>query len=103
MLVVSESFAAPWTVAHQAPLSMGFPRQEYWIGLPLPSPGESPFLSGIEPVSRALAGGLFSTEPQEKPVCHDTPQQNHGNGRTALSLSEQGSLSRTAGFAGFEV
>ena len=44
MLVVSESFAAPWTVAHQARLSMGFPRQEYWLGLPLPSPGESPFL-----------------------------------------------------------
>ena len=33
-------FATPWTVAYQAPLSMGFPRQEYWIGLPFPSPGD---------------------------------------------------------------
>ena len=41
----------PWTVAHQAPLSMGFPRQEYWSGWPFPSPGDSP---GIEPVSPAL-------------------------------------------------
>ena len=38
-LMVSD-FATPWTVAHQAPLSMGFPRQEYWKGLPFPSPGE---------------------------------------------------------------
>ena len=35
---MSDSFATPWTVAHQAPLSMGFPRQEYWSGLPFPSP-----------------------------------------------------------------
>ena len=34
--------ATPWTVAHQAPLSMGFPRQEYWSGLPLPTPGDLP-------------------------------------------------------------
>ena len=42
-------FATPWTVAHQAPLSMGFPRQEYWNGLPFPSPGDIPD-PGIEPV-----------------------------------------------------
>ena len=41
---------------------MGFPRQEYWSGLPFPSPGDLPHL-GIEPVSPALAGGLFTTEP----------------------------------------
>ena len=35
-------FVTPWTVAHQAPLSTGFPRQEYWSGLPLPSPGDLP-------------------------------------------------------------
>ena len=35
-------FATPWTVAHQAPLSMGFPQQEYWSGLPFPSPGDLP-------------------------------------------------------------
>ena len=37
---VSDSFATPWTIAHQAPLSMGFPRQEYWSRLPFPSPGD---------------------------------------------------------------
>ena len=36
------TLAAPWTVAHQAPLSMGLPRQEYWSGLPFPSPGDPP-------------------------------------------------------------
>ena len=45
-------FETPWTVAHQAPLSMGFPRQEYWSGLPFPSPGDLPNL-GIEPASPA--------------------------------------------------
>ena len=43
-------FATPWTVAHQAPLSMGFSRQEYWSGLPGPPPGDLPD-PGIEPVS----------------------------------------------------
>ena len=43
----------PWAVARQAPLSMGFPRQEYWSGLPFPSPGDLPDL-GMEPVSPAL-------------------------------------------------
>ena len=50
--VVSDS-AAPWTVAHQAPPSMGFSRQEYWSGLPFPSPGDLPD-PGIEPGSPAL-------------------------------------------------
>ena len=55
-------FVTPWIVAPQAPLSMGFPRQEYWSGLPFPSPGD---LSnpGIEPRSPALAGRFFTTEP----------------------------------------
>ena len=43
-------FATPWTVAHQAPLSMGFSRQEYWSGLPFPPPGDFPD-TGIEPTS----------------------------------------------------
>ena len=53
----------PWTVARQAPLSMRFPRQEYWSGLPFPSSGD---LSDpeIEPVSPALAGGFFTAEPK---------------------------------------
>ena len=52
-----------WTIAHQAPLSMGFSRQEYWSGLPCPPPGDLPN-PGIEPaslLSPALAGGFFTT------------------------------------------
>ena len=63
---MADSFASPWTVAHQAPLSMGFPRQEYWGGFPFPSPGDLPN-PGIEPMSPALAGKFFITEPQGKP------------------------------------
>ena len=48
-------FVTPWTVAHQAPLSMEFCRQEYWSGLPFPSLGDLPD-PGIEPMSPALAG-----------------------------------------------
>ena len=59
-------FATPWTAAYQAPLSMGFSGQEYWSGLPFPSPGDLPHL-GIEPMSPALAGSFFTTEPQGKP------------------------------------
>ena len=63
--VVSNSFATPWTVAHQAPLPMGFFRQEYWNGLPFPSPGDLPN-PGIEPTSPTLAGRFFTTEPPGK-------------------------------------
>ena len=66
-LVVSDSFVTPWTVAPQAPLSMGFPRQEYWSGLPLPSPGDFPN-PGIEPRSPELTGGFFTTEVPGKPL-----------------------------------
>ena len=58
--------ATPWTVAHQAPLSMGFSRQEYWSGLPCPPPGGLPD-PGIAPASPALAGRFFTTEPPGKP------------------------------------
>ena len=58
----------PMTIACQAPLSMGFPRQEYWSGLTFPSPGDFPY-PGIEPVSPALAGKFFTTEPtREAPI-----------------------------------
>ena len=63
-------FATPRTVVHQALLSMGFSRQEYWSGLPSPSPGGLPD-PGIEPVSPAfpsLAGGFFTTEPLGSPL-----------------------------------
>ena len=63
------SFVISWTVALQASLFMGFPRQEYWSGLPFPSPGDLPD-PGVEtasPVSPALAGRFFTTEPPGKP------------------------------------
>ena len=63
-----DSFATPWTVACQAPLSVAFPSQEYWNGLPFPSPGDLPD-PGIEPTSPELAGGLFTTKPPGKPTC----------------------------------
>ena len=56
----AQLFATPWTVAHQAPLSMGFSRQEYWSGLPFPPPGDLPH-PGIEPASPVLADGFFTT------------------------------------------
>ena len=54
------SFATPWTVAHQAPLSVGFPGQEYWRGMPFPSPGDLPD-PGIEPGSSALQADSLLT------------------------------------------
>ena len=59
-------FATPWTVAHQAPLSMGFSRQEYWSGLPFPSPEDLPN-PGIEPGLPALHADSLPAEPQGKP------------------------------------
>ena len=53
-------FATLQTVAHQATLSMGCSRQEYWSGLPCPPPGDLPY-SGIELESPALAGEFFTT------------------------------------------
>ena len=64
-------FATPGTVAPQAPLSMGFSKQEYWRGLPFPFPGDlpKPGIKPVSPASPALAGAFFATEPPEKP--HD--------------------------------
>ena len=62
-------FLTPWTVACQAPLSMEFSMQEYWSGLPFPTPGDLPD-AGIEPVSLGsslLAGGFFTTVPPGNP------------------------------------
>ena len=59
-----------WTVAHQSPLFMGFPRQEYWSGLTFPSPGDL-LNPGIEPMCPELSGRFFTTEPPGKPyVCY---------------------------------
>ena len=56
----------PWTVARQAPLQLGFPGQEYWSGLPFPSPGDLPG-PVIKPVSPALEGRCFTAETPGKP------------------------------------
>ena len=63
-------FATPWTVAYQAPLSMGFSRQEYWSGLPFPSPGDLPDPGIIKPTyltSPALQVDSLLSEPPGKP------------------------------------
>ena len=57
-------FATPWTVAYQAPPSMGFSRQEYWSGLPLAPPEDLPH-PGIEPRSPALQADALTSEPLE--------------------------------------
>ena len=58
-------FSTPWTVADQAPPSMGFSSQEYWSGLPFPSPGDLPD-PGIEPKSPMLQADALSSEPPGK-------------------------------------
>ena len=64
-----------WTVDCQAPLSMGFYRQEYWSVLPFPSPGDLPN-PGIKPASPALTGRFFTTEPPGKPFRRSASGQN---------------------------
>ena len=66
LLSCVQFFVAPWTVTLQAPLPMGFPRQEYWTELPFLSPGDLPD-PGIKPRSPALADGFFTTDPPGKP------------------------------------
>ena len=60
-------FATPWTVARQAPLSVGFSRQEYWSRLPFPSPGDGIPDPGIEPTSPALQVNSLPSEPPGSP------------------------------------
>ena len=68
-------FATPWTVAYQAPLSMGFSRQEYWSGLPFPSPGDLPD-PGIELGSPTLWADALTSELPGKPLSNTIPLQN---------------------------
>ena len=63
---LNHSLQPHWTVASQGPLTMGFPRQEYWCVLPFPPPGGLPN-PGIKPVSSALAGGFFTIAAPENP------------------------------------
>ena len=67
LLSLGRFFVTPWTVAHQAPLSMEFSRQEYWSVFPFPIPGYLPD-PGIEPVSPASVGRFFTTELPGKPT-----------------------------------
>ena len=68
----------PWTVAHQVPLSMGFSRQEYWNGMPFPSPGDLPD-PGIEP-------GSSSLQTDFSPLSHQgSPAVSHNNSNLTLS------------------
>ena len=70
MLVIESclTLCDPWTVAHQAPLSMGFSRQEYWSGLPCPSAGDLPD-PGTEPRSPVLHVDSLPSEPPGKSIC----------------------------------
>ena len=61
------TLATPWTVARKVPLSMEFSSQEYWMGLPFPSPGDLPD-PGIEPMSSALQADSLLTELGGKPL-----------------------------------
>ena len=106
---MSNSSANPWTVAHQAPLSMGVSRQGYWSGLPFPSPGDLPD-PGIENESplhvSCIAGRFFTTELPRKPNVPiqmlnpsrnnlmDTPKiMINGNNWISYDYTFQGSLS----------
>ena len=77
--------ATPWSVAHQDPLSMGFPRQQYCSGLPFPNPGDLPD-PGIKPTSLAsctMAGGYITTEPPGKPHIN-THMHTHAHTQTYM-------------------
>ena len=81
-------FETPWTVAHQAPLSMGFPRQENWSGLPFPSPGDLPG-PGIKFASPTLASGFFTSEPPGKQTKNIIINKNQGVGDIVCGLVAQ--------------
>ena len=75
VLSLVQLFVTPWTTARQSPLSMGFPRQEYWSGLPWPPPGTlpDPEIKLVFPAPSALAGRFFATEPPRKSIIHPWP------------------------------
>ena len=76
----------PWTVAHQVPPSMGFSRQEYWSGLPFPSPGDLPN-PGIEPRSPTLQADALTSAPPGKPPRYTVEVTNRFKG---LDLIDRG-------------
>ena len=78
----------PWTVAHRSPLFMGFSRQEYWSGLPFPSPGDLPD-PGMDPGSPALQVDSLPSEPQGNSMymCKDIPNKTPGKMHTKPLIS----------------
>ena len=79
-------FVTPWTVAYEAPPSMGFSRQEYWSGLPFPSPGDLPNPE-IKPRFPALQAGTLPSKPPGKNSCNSTrtkTQSDFKNGQRTL-------------------
>ena len=68
-------FATPWTVAYQASPSMGFSRQEYWNGLPFPSPGDL-LDPGIEPRSLSLEAGALTSKPPDHRKSKRVPEKH---------------------------
>ena len=101
-------FATPWTVAHQAPLSMGFSRQEYWSGLPFPSPGDLPD-PGIEPGSPILQADALTSEPPGKPMKEFTqtdtccwPSEFRGFTSASSTNTGYGELSSATSYKGHD-
>ena len=85
------TLVTPWTVAHQAPLSMGFSRQEYWSVLPFPPPGDLPD-PGVEPIylaSSALAIGFLTTEPPGKLLTDQEPPLQAPPGKRSVLCMPQ--------------
>ena len=92
-------FVIPWTVACQAPLSMRLPRQQYWRGLPFPSPGHLPDPE-MEPAPPALVGGFFTTGPPGKPqqkVCEVKVAQSCPTLRDPMGYSPWNSPGQNTG------
>ena len=74
VIKLCRTLVTPWTVARQAPRSMGFSRQKYWSGLLFPSPGDlpNPGIVPVFPQASALAGRFFTTEPPGKPQYYNS-------------------------------
>ena len=86
-------FVTPWTVAYQAPPSMGFSRQEYWSGLPFPSPGDLPD-PGIEPWSPAFQADTLTSEPPGKYII-----QNARLDETQAGIKTDGRIIKNLSYA----
>ena len=96
---MSDSFTTPWTVALQAPLSMGFSRQKYWSGLSFPSPGDLPE-PGIKPASPSLAGRFFATEPpgESRYLSYRISKENRDYHRRTLPSGERAHFQSHSGW-----